>query len=190
MPSVQANINEVSGENSSDFVIRAGTLVKYNGTSAEVIIPNTVIEIGDGAFSDCSSLTSVIIPDGVRYIGEISFWDCSSLTNVAMPDSVALIGNLPFVRCDNLKSLTIPVGAWCYDQLITADLQSAEFEILKWIPNRLFGYPNCNLSLDFELNGIKIFELLKEKEAATKVSRRIIAAVRNILDRFVNRPSK
>ena len=190
MPLVQANINEVSGENSSDFVIRAGTLVKYNGAAAEVIIPNTVIEIGDKAFLDCSSLTNVVIPDGVRYIGEAAFCDCSSLTNVAMPDSVALIGNLAFAKCGNLQSLTIPVGAWCYDQLIPAELQSAELESLKYIANRLFAYPNSNLGLDFELNGVKIFELIKEKEAAKKVSRRIIAAVRNILDRFMNRLSK
>ena len=37
------------------------------------IIPNSVTSIGDGAFYDCSSLTSITIPNSVTSIGEEAF---------------------------------------------------------------------------------------------------------------------
>ena len=48
----------------------------------EYTIPDSVTEIGQYAFSHCSSLTSVTIPDSVTSIGEYAFYDCSSLKEV------------------------------------------------------------------------------------------------------------
>ena len=45
-------------------------------------IPDSVIEIGCGAFDGCSSLTSVTIPDSVTEIGCAAFSWCGSLTSV------------------------------------------------------------------------------------------------------------
>jgi len=67
-----ANVANVYGGNSADFIIRAGVLEKYTGAAADVVIPNTVTEIGE-AFRGCSSLTSVVIPDSVKRIGRNAF---------------------------------------------------------------------------------------------------------------------
>ena len=46
------------------------------------IIPNTVTRIGEGAFSDCSALTSITIGNSVEYIGERAFYECSALADI------------------------------------------------------------------------------------------------------------
>ena len=48
----------------------------------DLVIPNSVTSIGDGAFGECSGLTSVTIPNSVTSIGESAFSGCSGLTSV------------------------------------------------------------------------------------------------------------
>ncbi len=74
----------------------------------DVVIPNSVTKIGNGAFRDCTSLTSVTIPDSVTEIGECAFWSCTGLTSVTIPDSVTEIGEHAFWSCTGLTSVTIP----------------------------------------------------------------------------------
>lgn len=75
-----------------DFVIENGVLKKYTGTSADVIIPDGVTEIGDRAFCGCSSLSSIEIAEGITSIGDSAFKDCSSLSNVEIPENTIQIG--------------------------------------------------------------------------------------------------
>ena len=74
----------------------------------ELVIPDSVTEIRNGAFSSCSSLTSVTIPDSVTSIGDTAFYRCSGLTSITIPDSVTEIRNGAFSRCSGLTSITIP----------------------------------------------------------------------------------
>ena len=69
---------------------------------------NKITRIGDGAFRDCSSLTSVTIPDSVTDIGGSAFRNCSSLTSVTIPNSVTKIGWSAFSGCSSLTSVIIP----------------------------------------------------------------------------------
>ena len=73
----------------------------YNGTTY------SVTSIGDGAFLDCSGLTSVDIPNSVTYIGYGAFSDCSGLTSVTIPNSITSIGNSAFYGCSGLTSVTV-----------------------------------------------------------------------------------
>ena len=50
----------------ADFEIKDGV----------AIIPEGTTEIGDWAFSDCSSLTSVVIPESIKRIGSFAFSEC------------------------------------------------------------------------------------------------------------------
>ena len=73
-------------------------------------IPDSVTSIGDGAFIDCTSLTSVTIPDSVTSIGWYAFSGCTSLTNITIPSSVTEIGGSTFSGCTSLTSIMIPNG--------------------------------------------------------------------------------
>ena len=73
-----------------------------------VTIPNSVNSIGCNAFSDCSGLTSVTIPNSVTSIGDYAFSGCNGLTSVTIPNSVTSIGGNTFSGCSGLTSVTIP----------------------------------------------------------------------------------
>ena len=52
----------------------------------DLIIPNSVINIGNYAFSGCTGIASVTIPNSVTSIGVGAFSDCSNLTAVHITD--------------------------------------------------------------------------------------------------------
>ena len=62
--------------------IAAGTFYYYSSLIS-ITIPDSVVHIGDFAFSR-SGLTSITIPNRVSSIGEAAFSDCSSLTNITV----------------------------------------------------------------------------------------------------------
>ena len=63
-------------------LMRSGITLYINGVeiTGELVIPDSVTEIGNSAFSYCSGLTSVTIPDSVTSIGYAAFDGCSGLT--------------------------------------------------------------------------------------------------------------
>ncbi len=99
-----------SGETYSipDSVTEIGSGAFHGCTSlTNITIPDSVTEIGGGAFYGCTSLTSVTIPDSVTKIGGSAFQSCSLLTNITIPNSVTTIGNSAFSGCSSLTSVTI-----------------------------------------------------------------------------------
>ena len=79
----------------------------YHGTLTSVIIPSSVIEIGNAAFCG-NDLTDVTIPDSVTTIGTQAFM-ANELTSIKIPSSVKVIGDSAF-RDNKLTSITIPNG--------------------------------------------------------------------------------
>ena len=85
------------------------TIICYPGGKQDgYTIPSSVTSIGNGAFMNCSSLTSVTIPSSITLIGDDAFMYCSSLTSVTIPSSVTSIGDDAFNNCWRLTSITIP----------------------------------------------------------------------------------
>ena len=86
-----------------------GADLYINGEKAtNIIIPSSVMSVGNYAFNGCGSLTSVTIPEGVTSIGNSAFSGCSSLTTVTIPEGVTSIGDSAFSYCSSLASVTIP----------------------------------------------------------------------------------
>ena len=114
----------------------------YKSTNVEnLILPNTLITIGEemflvcsslatvtfengsqlktigggsyssGAFSDCTALTSIEIPASVETIEAAAFKDCSSLTSIEIPASVETIKASAFKGCSSLATVTFENGS-------------------------------------------------------------------------------
>ena len=107
----------------SEVVIQnVGDIPKYlsaiapNEATGTVSIPaiidgRQVVEIGEGAFSNCTQLVSAIIPEGVMVISTKAFVGCSSLASVQFPSTVKSIGDFAFSGCDALVAVNVAASA-------------------------------------------------------------------------------
>lgn len=100
-----------------DTLILPDTITKIGVSSFKasslrrIFIPESISEIGDGAFADCKNLESVILPNSVTSIGAYAFARCESLTEVYIPEGVVSIGNGVFSKCSSLREVRLPESA-------------------------------------------------------------------------------
>lgn len=73
----------------------------------EIILPNSIIRIGEGAFLGCKNLISLIMQQGIQSIGETAFAGCDSLKYIEIPEGVMLLPDGAF-NCDNLETISLP----------------------------------------------------------------------------------
>lgn len=130
---ISANVVNVYGDSQKDFVIRAGVLEKYNGSSLNVIIPDDVISISEeafrnlniesvtipksvieirghwgriyGAFSYCNNLKKIVIPKNVSEIGPYAFYSCKKLEEVVIENDDVVIKTGAFLNCTSLHNV-------------------------------------------------------------------------------------
>ena len=104
---VESGNTKYDSRNNCNAIIETASNTLIAGCNA-TIIPNSVMSIGNSAFSGCSGLTSVTIPSSVTSIGNEAFSGCSGLTSVTIPNGVTSIGYSAFSGCSGLTSVTIP----------------------------------------------------------------------------------
>jgi len=115
-----------------DFDASTGKIIKYNGSSANVTIPDMingakVICIGKYAFAECKTLKNVTIPDGVMGIEDNAFYKCG-LEGIVLPDSLDYIGNEAFRYCTGLTDMVLPkcittIGKYAFSGCSLTDIK-------------------------------------------------------------------
>lgn len=81
---------------------------EYKGPKiTKVILPNSIIKIGNGAFSNSIYLKEITFPESVETIGDSAFEGCTSLRKITIPKSIYNIGANAFIDCENITSVTI-----------------------------------------------------------------------------------
>lgn len=73
----------------------------------EIVIPDTVVSIGDEAFKYCNEAKTAYVPSSVKTLGSSVFYGCRSLKKVTIDAQIAAIGS-DFKGCDALKEITLP----------------------------------------------------------------------------------
>ena len=71
-------------------------------------IPDGVVTIAYGAFSNFRGLTSIVLPDSVTTLENNAFWSCKTLESVTLSKSLSSMLS-PFGGCSALHDVKIPV---------------------------------------------------------------------------------
>jgi len=113
-------------EEYNTYEVTDNTLIRYNGSESDVVIPDNITEIGEHAFMGNTSIISVTIPVTVTNIGDYAFYGCSGLTSIlaedvvrirtgnsisttsVIPASVEAIGISAFEGCNTIEEIEIP----------------------------------------------------------------------------------
>jgi len=71
--------------------------------------PNTIAEVGVGAFEGCTFLASITMTENLRVLKNAAFKGCTALTSINIPSMVNEIGSYAFENCNRLNSVTLPM---------------------------------------------------------------------------------
>lgn len=120
----------------NSLVIVNNVVVDGRTCKGDVVIPDGVVSIGEGAFGG-SDLTSVIIPDSVTYIGREAFNFCEGLSTITIPNSVMHIESTTFYGCYGLIEVTIPESV--------VNIEAGAFNECKNLNSITISNPNCEI---------------------------------------------
>lgn len=78
-----------------------------NITLKSVVLPETLTELGYGAFAFCSAIESIDLPASLNKIGTYAFNGCDSLEKLEVPENVTCIGANAFTDTAKLSALVL-----------------------------------------------------------------------------------
>lgn len=90
------------------------TLYDYVGSSTSITVPSSIngyfVSKLDNTFSYCYNLKDLVLPESLTEIGDSAFYRCERLNKIIIPEKVKRIGDSAFSYCDNLQFLCLPQG--------------------------------------------------------------------------------
>ena len=81
-----------------------------NSLTGDLVIPNSVKEIGNSAFGYCTGFNGTLtLSNKLETIGSYAFYGCSGFKgSLILPNSLTTIGELAFQGCEGFTELTLP----------------------------------------------------------------------------------
>lgn len=94
-----------------------------------VLISDSIITVGSGAFALCTSLELVVFGAKVETLEDTAFLGCDALREVVLNDGLKTIEEEVITYCGNLKTITIPASVETIEE--GAFFASAEDLVIK-----------------------------------------------------------
>lgn len=79
----------------------------YEYPLKSVILPETVVSVGNYAFYGCYYVNQIYLPDGITYIGDFAFFDCKNISELILPEQLVKIGRSAFESCYGLNTVVL-----------------------------------------------------------------------------------
>ena len=150
---------DVNGNNAY-YTSKGGVLFDKNmtelltypgGKAGAYTIPDSVISIGNDAFSDCSNLTALTIPSCVTYIGDRAFSSCNSLAILWISDNVVSIGDSAFANCASLTDVYYAGTSDQWERILVGFNNTCLTEaVFHYSFNHILDLPNSLTSIESE----------------------------------------
>lgn len=105
-------------------------------TLTSIILPNSIISIGIGAFKYCNGLTNIKIGNSVNLIRYVAFQDCTSLTTITIPNSVTSIEAAAFYNCTSLTEFIVDTNNPTYSAQNGVLFNKNETKLIQYPPKK------------------------------------------------------
>ena len=135
-----------------NHVTHIGEYTFYNCTNFKKVAfeePSSLVEIGSGAFFECSKIEEIKLPASLETLGENAFQGCSGMRKVTLSPNMTTIDPGTFSDCSSLTSVegmhsitTIREGAFSG----CSSLQSIDVNATTDIHE--YAFWNCNASIN------------------------------------------
>lgn len=118
-------------------IIRVPKTVTYAGNTY------TVTKCGDEAFID-GGMTQIVLPNTVKEVGKYCFYDCDQLSNINLPEGIISIGKSAFEGNRSLHSVVFPstlktAGSWLFRDSKIEYIYNLENTQLTELPQQFAG---------------------------------------------------
>lgn len=140
--------------------------------AGEVILPDTVKNIGEYAFEGCGELEKAGLPEGMEKISYGAFSGCKKISELSLPSTLKEIKSYAFSGCSAMKSIRIPAEVETIGQGIID--YSGITDVVVDENNKFYSYENGAL---YNKDGTVIYQCmlaengeLKMKEGVKEIS--------------------
>ena len=103
-------VPEKNGDETVVAVGSDGNVLEYDSTVTKVVLPETIVSIGEFAFSSVESLEEIELNEGLKTIGYAAFQHCENLKGLKIPATLEEIDRYAFSDCTSITELVLPEG--------------------------------------------------------------------------------
>lgn len=86
--------------------------IRETDIEEELVIPDGIVSISSGAFSNRCTYRNIILPESLEHIGKEAFLECFYLEKLTVPTTgkLKVIDDIAFYDCNNLEDFVFPNG--------------------------------------------------------------------------------
>ena len=133
---------------------------KYGNTINSVVMPRGITEINNYAFADVSTLTQVILPETLINIGDNAFYG-TGITSIYFPQSLQRIGKNAFEN-SGLTSVSLPYNLKEIDWKAFANTNITTISIPNNASLGWHAFEGCNKLTNINLSNYMLEDVIKD----------------------------
>lgn len=158
----------------------AHNLYINNELITEVVFPNGITTVKEGAMYGASCITSaLIIPNTVTTIGQVAFRNCNNIPSISIPNSLMTIGNAAFKGCSSLIALNIPntIATIGSEAFYDCNIQNVYYDGTQYEWETLINKSIFTHNFNLYINNVRVVNVVLTKDSGYSFAHTTIESV-------------